>query len=72
MRPRFTEKNIVVILFIMVFITFSLAQEDSKKMEKLNSSFHSTTISPILVHQPVIKAPVAENTGKLSSPGQAE
>lgn len=37
MRSFFSEKNLVVILFIMVLITFSLAQEDSRKLETINS-----------------------------------
>ena len=35
MKAFFTERNIVIVLFVTVLITFSLAQEDSKKMEKL-------------------------------------
>lgn len=35
MRSILSEKNLVVILFVMVLITFSLAQEDSKKMESV-------------------------------------
>lgn len=35
MRKFFSEKNIVVLLFVMVLITFALAQEDSKKMERM-------------------------------------
>lgn len=34
MKLILSEKNIVVVLFVMVLITFSLAQEDSKKMEQ--------------------------------------
>ena len=30
-----SEKNLVVVLFAMVLITFSLAQEDTKNLEKL-------------------------------------
>jgi hypothetical protein len=35
MRASLSEKKIVIILFVMVFITFSLAHEDSKKLEQL-------------------------------------
>ncbi len=35
MKPILSERNIVVVLFVMVLITFSLAQEDSKKMEEV-------------------------------------
>ncbi|MGE5519655.1 MAG: hypothetical protein ACM3VS_06990 [Candidatus Dadabacteria bacterium] len=35
MKKIFAEKNIVVILFIIVLIAFSFAERDSKKLEKL-------------------------------------
>jgi hypothetical protein len=35
MKKIFAEKNIVVILFIVVLIAFSFAERDSKKLEKL-------------------------------------
>jgi hypothetical protein len=35
MKSILSERNLVVILFIMVLVTFSLAQEDSKKMTKM-------------------------------------
>ncbi|MFZ9388806.1 MAG: hypothetical protein ACO25B_13080 [Chitinophagaceae bacterium] len=31
MKPILSERNIVVILFVMVLVTFAFAQEDSKK-----------------------------------------
>lgn len=34
MKANLSEKNIVIVLFIMVLVTFSLAQEDSRKMGK--------------------------------------
>ncbi len=37
MKSILSEKNLVVILLIMVLVTFSLAQEDSKKMTKMYS-----------------------------------
>jgi hypothetical protein len=37
MKAILSEKNLVVILFILVLITFSLAQEDTRKMEKIYS-----------------------------------
>ena len=33
-KPILTEKNCVIVLFVMVLVTFALAQEDSRKMEK--------------------------------------
>jgi len=42
-----SEKNLVVVLFVMVFITFSFAEKDTKKIEKMfNQSSTSATISP--------------------------
>jgi len=55
MRIILSEKNIVVVLFVLVLITFSLAQEDSRKMEKMYSGINSTTVSRLLVQQPVLK-----------------
>ncbi len=37
MRKILSEKNLVVLLFIMVVVTFSFAQEDTKKMNSLYS-----------------------------------
>ena len=34
MRSILSERNIVIVLFAMVLVTFSLAHEDSKKMER--------------------------------------
>jgi hypothetical protein len=55
MRAILSEKNIVVILFVMVLITFSLAQEDSRKMEKMYSGINARTASYLLVQQPALK-----------------
>lgn len=35
MKSSFTERLVVLFLFVLVFITFSLAQRDSKRLEKL-------------------------------------
>jgi hypothetical protein len=64
MRRFLSEKNIVVVLFVMVLITFSLAQEDSKKMEKLYSGTNSITASYLLTHPPVI---IYKNTPKVTA-----
>jgi hypothetical protein len=70
MRTFFTEKNIVMILFVMVLITFSLAQEDSRKMEKMYTGATATTASHLLVHQPAIK--IQENSASVPSSNRAE
>lgn len=38
MRTYLTEKKLVIALFIVVLITFSLAQEDSRKFDKTNAT----------------------------------
>ena len=43
MRNILSEKNIVVALFVMVLITFSLAQEDAKKMERMQKGISAGT-----------------------------
>jgi len=48
MKQFLSEKNIVVILFVMVLITFSLAQEDSKKMERIYSGATTATATSFL------------------------
>jgi len=35
MRRFITERNLVVVLFVMVVITFSFAERDTKKIEHL-------------------------------------
>jgi len=40
MKGLLTEKNIVVVLFIMVLITFSFAQNETRKMEQLYNGGH--------------------------------
>ena len=45
MRAILSERNMVVILFVMVLITFSLAHEDSKKMQPIYTGINSSAIS---------------------------
>lgn len=40
MKRALVERYMVVVLFILVFITFSLAQRDSKKLEKLYTNVY--------------------------------
>lgn len=54
MKAILSERNLVVILFIMVLVTFSLAQEDSKKMEKMYTGANTKTASNLVAgHLPV-------------------
>lgn len=43
MKAILSERNLVIVLFVMVLVTFSLAQEDSKKMEKMYSGATTST-----------------------------
>ena len=47
MRRILSEKNLVVILFVMVLITFAMAHEDTKKMEKAYTGVNVTASSAI-------------------------
>jgi hypothetical protein len=63
MKPILSEKNIVVVLFVMVLITFSLAQEDSKKIEKGFTAVTSASASKLMTGQTVEQpAPVEIKT----------
>ena len=55
MKQILSEKNVVVILFVMVLITFSLAQEDSRKMEKLYTGATTITAASLITTQNEIK-----------------
>lgn len=52
MKATLSERNIVIALFIMVLVTFALAQEDTRKMEKGFTATNSFASSHILMaHQ---------------------
>jgi hypothetical protein len=38
MKNHLTERNLVALLFVLVIITFSFAQRDSKRLERLYTS----------------------------------
>ena len=48
MKAILSERNLVVVLFVMVLITFSLAQEDSKKMERMYPAANTNTASMLI------------------------
>lgn len=61
MKSILSERNIVVVLFVMVLITFSLAQEDSKKIEKL---YLGTTLAPVTTPGRLIKNEIVQKEEK--------
>lgn len=66
MKAILSEKNLMVVLFVMVLITFSLAQEDSKKMEKMSTGATTLTASAIAAE------PLAALAGKKNPPAPAK
>jgi hypothetical protein len=47
MKTILSEKNLVVLLFVMVLITFSLAHEDTKKMEQLYNGANASAAASV-------------------------
>jgi len=47
MKAVLSEKNLVMVLFVMVFIIFSLAHEDSKKMGKGYTDINTYTATKL-------------------------
>ena len=45
MKRILSEKNLVVVLFVLVLITFAFAQEDTKKMERAYAGINSSATS---------------------------
>ncbi|MFD2922093.1 hypothetical protein ACFS6H_20400 [Terrimonas rubra] len=42
MRTYFSEKNLVVLLFILVLVVFTIAQSETQKMGKVNGGLLSS------------------------------
>ncbi|MBK6937810.1 MAG: hypothetical protein IPH18_13660 [Chitinophagaceae bacterium] len=67
MRKILSERNVVVILFVMVLITFSLAQEDAKKMERKQAGVSEATAGTMMAERSaklVNNVPVQEQPKK--------
>ncbi len=60
MRRLLTEKNIVIVLFVMVFIIFSLAENETKKIEQLYNGGHTSIKNfPVVMPEAKAKIPTA-------------
>ena len=60
MRRFLTEKNIVIVLFVMVFIIFSFAENETKKIEQLyNGGRTSIKNFPVILPEAKAKIPAA-------------
>lgn len=71
MRTILSEKNLVVLLFVMVLVTFSLAHEDTKKLGQLQqganvaaqsaaNSFQPTGIDQVVLPSGIAVIPAAK------------
>ncbi|MCZ2459532.1 MAG: hypothetical protein LC128_07875 [Chitinophagales bacterium] len=53
MRKYLSDRNIVIILFVLVFITFSFAHEDSKALQEFSTkgsvSADNTIATPVKI-----------------------
>ena len=59
MRGLLTEKNIVIVLFVMVFIIFSLAESKTKKIEHLYNGGHTSIKNfPAIMPEAKAKIPI--------------
>ena len=55
-----TEKNIVIVLFVMVFIIFSFAEKETKKIEQLYNGGHTAIKNfPVIMPEARAKVPTA-------------
>ena len=65
MRGILTEKNIVIVLFVMVFVTFSLAEKETKKIEQLYNGGHTTIRNlPLVMPEAKAKIPTAPKSSE--------
>lgn len=57
MKAILSERNLVLVLFVMVFVIFSFAHEDSKKLEKGYMGFNTYTARHLASLQKEVKQP---------------
>jgi hypothetical protein len=63
MRKIFSERNLVVFLFLAALVIFSFAQEDAKRVEKMyfgTDAAVSTSIMPLPQKTAIVPPPVHE------------
>ena len=67
MRGLLTEKNIAIVLFVMVFITFSLAEKETKKIEQLyNGGRTAIKNFPVVMPEAKAKVPTAPKSSDIA------
>ncbi len=52
MKKILSERNFVVVLFVVAFVVFSFAQEDAKKIEKMYHHGDGTVNASSLIRSP--------------------
>ena len=67
MNKIISERHIVVVLFVLVFITFSFAHEDSKELEKTYSGLKPLPGVELTASQSSEPTVVQKNEDKKSS-----
>ena len=55
MKAILSERNLVLVLFVLVFVIFSFAHEDSKKLEKGYMGFNTYTARHLAAAQKEVK-----------------
>ena len=63
MRKIFSERNLVVFLFLAALVIFSFAQEDAKRVERMyfgNDAAVSTSLMPSLKKTAIVPGPVID------------
>jgi len=67
MRGLLTEKNIVIVLFVMVFVIFSLAEKETKKIEQLYNGGRITLKNfPVVMPEAKTKVPTAPKAADIA------
>ena len=64
MKKYFSERNIVIVLFVLVLITFSLAQEDSKRFTTNVENKAAKNITTSLPEKAAHQAAVGSDSSK--------
>ncbi|HZH63359.1 MAG TPA: hypothetical protein VEY10_00615 [Flavisolibacter sp.] len=64
MNKQEIEKKFAVLLFALVLIIFSLAERDSKKLERLYTTAQLLKKSPSLLTEVATQPPVAQTPGQ--------
>lgn len=68
MKRMISERHIVVVLFVVVFITFSFAHEDSKDFEQIYTGFKPLPAAEFTASQSSNAAVIEKQDNKKNRP----